>query len=457
MEDFLLNGKTAQKLYSFAKEMPIFDYHCHLSPKEIYEDLPFQSITQMWLGGDHYKWRAMRYAGVAEEYITGDKDDYEKFEAFAKVLGRLIGNPLHHWAHMELAMYFGVDKPLNEYTAREIFDTCNDVIKNKRFSPKYLIEHSNVTLVATTDDPADDLCYHQKLKDNGSFRVIPTFRPDRAFKIESAEYKEYLSTLSATSGTDISDYAALMKALSDRLDFFDITGCRSSDHSVEGLNHTYLSDSKLEIIFQKAVKNEALTQTEIDSFKISSLLKMAKEYYKHDFVMQLHLGTIRNNNIRNFQTLGADTGFDSPNDFDMAVPVSRFLDCLDQTNQLPRTILYSLNSKDNLVLASQAANFPKENSPGHVQYGSAWWFCDHKDGITEQLKTLLSQGMLPFFVGMLTDSRSYLSYARHDYFRRILCSLLASYVDSGEYRYQEEILKKIVHNVSYYNAVEFFK
>ena len=456
-KNYLLGSPSAKKLYKYADKMPIFDFHCHLSPKEIYEDEPFKNITQMWLYFDHYKWRAMRYKGVSESLVTGPESDYNRFLAYAKVVSRLPGSPLFHWTKMELSKFFGVDEALNEKNAEKIFEICNKKIKDEKMSPRSLIVKSGVKFIGTTDDPCDTLEYHQKLKyDFKECAVAPTFRPDMAYKIENKDYKKYIEKLESASGLKISSYKELIAALENRIEFFCENGCVSSDHSIEGMNYTVLSDEELEAIFQRALKGEDFASCEIDSFKINSIEHLSNKYNQKNMVMQLHIGAIRNNNPTIFEKIGVDAGADSPDDFCLARQVSTLLQRCEKNGTLPKTILYNLNEKDFLSLASQAGNFPKENIAGRVQLGSAWWFNDHIDGIKSQLKTIASQSMLSSFVGMLTDSRSFLSYARHDYFRRILCSVVGEFIEKGEYEADEDILREIIEGISYTNAREFF-
>lgn len=399
-EDFMLKNETAKKLYAFAKDMPIIDYHCHISPKMIAEDYRFKNAYELFLGGDHYKWRQMRSNGIDEEYITGEADEFDKWMCFAKTMPKLIGNPLYHWTALELKRYFDIDVPLKADTAKEIWDAVNDKLKQDGFSVRGLIEKSNVDVICTTDKPYDTLEYHRQLKDFGT-KVLPAFRPD------------------------LSDIRA---DICERMDFFSENGCCISDHSIDEMNDDVIE----KIVF------------------------LGEEYAKRGWVMQLHIGALRNNNTRMFEKLGADTGFDSVNDFEIAKGLSTILDELEKKCALPKTILYCLNPKDNYVIGTMLGNFQKSPTAGKIQYGSGWWFCDNRDGMEEQLRTLANLGCLGNFIGMLTDSRSFVSYTRHEYFRRILCNLLGKWVEDGEYPADFEALREIVEGISYNNAKEYF-
>ena len=401
-EDFLLKNKTAKVLYhEFAENMPIIDYHCHLSPEMIANGYVFRNAYDLFLSSDHYKWRQMRTMGVDEEYITGNADDYEKWLAFAKIMPYLIGNPLYHWTALELKRYFDIDTPLDENSAKEIWDSVNEKLKGEGFSARALIKKSNVSVICTTDNPYDDLKYHKMLSDFET-KVLPTFRPDINGEIKSD--------------------------ITERMDYFHAQGCRLSDHSVE-----VLSDDKIE-----------------------KLVFLGKEYAKRGWVMQLHIGALRNNNTKMFEKIGADTGFDSVNDFSIALPLSKLLDELEKHDALPKTVLYCLNPKDNYVIGTMIGNFQKGPCKGKIQFGSAWWFNDNKDGIEQHLKTLANLGALGSFIGMLTDSRSFVSYTRHEYFRRILCNLIGTWVEENEYPDDMNMLEKIIKGICYNNAKEYF-
>ena len=400
-DDFMLKNETAKRLYhEFAKDLPIIDYHCHIPPEKIAENYKFKNAYDLFLGGDHYKWRLMRSNGIDEEYITGDADDFEKWKMFAKTVPLMIGNPMYHWTHLELKRYFGVNKTLSEKTAEEIWEQVNDCLKKDEFTAQGLIKMSNVETICTTDNPYDDLKYHKQLKDF-DVKVIPAFRPD-------------LSNIKSD--------------ITDRMDYFNENGCKLSDHAVDEINDDI----------------------------IEKLVFLGEEYAKRGWTMQLHIGAMRNNNTRMFEKLGADTGFDSVNDFEIAQGISKLLNALEMKDRLPKTILYTLNPKDNYVLGTMLGNFQKAPTPGKIQFGSGWWFNDNRDGMEEQMKALANLGLLSRFVGMLTDSRSFVSYPRHEYFRRIFCNLIGRWVEDGEYPDDSEMLKEIVEGVCYNNAKEYF-
>jgi glucuronate isomerase len=458
-KDFLLETETAKKLYhEYAKDMPIFDYHCHLSPKEIAENKKYKNITEIWLGGDHYKWRAMRSNGVTEDYITGDKSDKEKFLKWAETVPYLIGNPLYHWTHLELKEYFGIEETLSPKTAEFIWEKCNELLQTKEFTAKELIKNSNVKGLCTTDDPIDSLEYHIEIAKDKEFgvKVLPTFRPDKAININKEEFVSWVSKLSEVVGYKIDSYSKLLKALEERIEFFHKIGCRISDH---GLDTIYFQTSKLEEveeIFLKGLSEEELTSNEVEKYMTAIMVFLGKEYSKRKWTMQIHLGAIRNNSKRMFRSLGADTGFDSIGDYNFAKELSKYLDSLDDTDELPQTILYSLNPRDNYTLATMLGNFQGGGKPGKIQHGSGWWFNDQRDGMVDQMKSLANLGLLSRFVRMLTDSRSFLSYTRHEYFRRILCNLLGVWIENGEYPADYEMLEKIVKGISYENAKDYF-
>ncbi|MGN0467740.1 MAG: glucuronate isomerase [Acutalibacteraceae bacterium] len=456
--DFLLKSETQKELFhSFAENKPIFDWHCHLSAKEIYENKAPENLYDLWLTGDHYKWRAMRSAGVNEKYITGDGEPFEKFSAFADTLTYAIGNPLFHWSHLELQRYFGINKVLSKETAKEIWDEAKEKIASGDFRPRTLIEKSNVFALCTTDDPCDSLVYHKKLKEDGfCVKVLPAFRPDKAINIETGDFSEWLEALSASSDMNISTYDDMCKALVCRMDFFKEMGCCASDQSVSAVVYAPATKEELEEIFKKAKNGDSLSKNELDKYKFETLVFLGKEYAGHGFAMELHLGAMRNNNSRMFASIGADSGFDSIDDPQVAFGLSRLLDTLDKDGLLPRTILFNLNPKDNYVLGTMLGNFQSDEAKSKIQFGSAWWFNDNIDGMTSQLKTLANLGVLGAFVGMVTDSRSFLSYPRHEYFRRILCSLIGSWVDDGLYPYDKKALEKIIGGISFDNSVNYF-
>ena len=451
-KDFLLSSETAKQLYhKYAASMPIIDYHCHLDPREIYEDRQFENITQVWLGGDHYKWRLMRSAGVDESYITGEASDREKFQRWAETLGLAIGNPLYHWSHLELRNYFGYTGALNGDTAEEVWQLCNE--KLKTLSARRLILNSKVKALCTTDDPADSLEWHQKLAEDASFdvQVLPSFRPDKALGIEKADYLAYLKRLG-----EIHSFAQLVDALKQRLAFFVSLGCRVSDHGMEGVPYAPAAEAEIETIFQRRLAGEQPDAQEQKQFKTALMLELGREYHRLGVVMQLHFGVIRDNSHRVFRALGPDAGIDSIGDQPSIKDLAAFLGALDDTGELPKTILYSLNPNDNAALVTVMGAFQTGEAIGKVQHGSAWWFNDHKRGMIDQLTTLAADGYLAGFVGMLTDSRSFLSYARHEYFRRILCDLLGSWVENGEFPNDEKALQAIVEGICYRNAARFF-
>lgn len=448
-KNFMLQNKTGKKLYyDFAEQMPIIDYHCHLEPKKIAENYKFSDTYDLFLGGDHYKWRQMRSFGIAEEYITGDTDVYEKWMGFARVFPYLIGNPIYHWTSLELKRYFGIDVPLCEDTAKEIWDECNKKLAGDDFSAKALIEKSNVKIICTTDDPADTLEYHKKIKSDGfSTTVLPTFRPDKAVNIESDDFAGYIKN------ANVGSFAELISWLENKIAFFHENGCRLSDHA---MNYIPFSLGDASEVFEKRMEGKELSQNEIDIFKTAVITECAKNYAKLDWTMQLHIGALRNNNSKMFSLLGPDTGFDSVNDICIAEKLSKFLDNLCKQDALPKTILYTLNPKDNYVLGTMLGNFQEGPYKSKIQFGSGWWFNDNKDGMEAQMKALANLGVLGKFVGMLTDSRSFVSYTRHEYFRRILCNMLGSWVETGEYPNDQKMLEKIVKGICYDNAKEYF-
>ena len=458
-QNFMLHNDTAVKLYhDFAKEMPIFDYHCHLSPQMICEDQPFDNITQIFLGGDHYKWRYMRSCGVDEELITGGASDYDKFKAFCASLQYAIGNPLYHWTHLELQRYFGIDTIVREDTADEIWEKANACIKETRMSPAKLINESNVAVICTTDDPADDLAWHKKTaeKKHVNAKVLPTFRPDFMINIDKPTYRDYIAKLSAVSETMINSYADLIQAVYSRVDYFHSVGCRISDHALDSVPYEAVTEKEADEVFQKAMRGEALTQKEVDAYKSYTLIQLGRKYSDCGWTCQLHIGALRSNNTRMLEKLGADTGFDSISDYCIAAPLAKLLDAMEIQGKLPKTILYTLNPKDNYVLATMIGNFQGNEVPGKIQFGSGWWFNDQRDGMREQMKALANLGALNKFVGMLTDSRSFLSYPRHEYFRRIMCNLLGEWVEDGEFPADMNTLETIVKGISFNNAKNYF-
>lgn len=458
-EDFLLDTDCAKKLYhSFAAPLPILDYHCHIDPKDIAENRQFQTITKLWLSGDHYKWRQMRSNGVEERYITGDASDWEKFLKWAETLEKLIGNPLYHWSHLELKRYFHYEGCLNKETAKEVWELCNEALKAPEMSAQGLIRQSGVALICTTDDPADSLKWHDVIKNDHSFDtvVLPAWRPDKAMQAEEKGFADYVKRLEEASGCAIRSFEDMKEAMRKRMKYFHERGCRISDHGLSYVMHTPASPKELEAIFQKALTGNSLTFEEAAKYKSEFLLFLGREYHRLGWAMQLHYGCIRNNNRAMFSALGPDTGFDAIGNNAPASQLAGFLNQLAQKGELPKTILYSLNPADNAVIGAMIGCFQDASAAGKMQQGCAWWFNDHKTGITEQLTSLANLGTLGNFIGMLTDSRSFLSYTRHEYFRRILCSLIGGWVENGEYPYHEAALKKIIQGICYDNAAAYF-
>lgn len=458
-EDFLLSTATAQKLYhEYAEVMPILDYHCHLNPQEIYEDRKFENITQVWLGGDHYKWRQMRSNGVEEKYITGDASDREKFQKWAETLEMAIGNPLYHWSHLELKRYFGYEGYLNGETAEEVWNLCNAKLAEDGMSTRNLIRQSNVTLVCTTDDPVDSLEWHKKIAEDPTFdvQVLPAWRPDKAMNLEKADYLEYLEKLSEVSKIQVTSFKTLIEALKNRMDFFEENGCTVSDHGLEYVMYQPAGEDDIEKIFAKRLSGEMVTRQEELQFKTAYMVALGKEYHKKDWVMQLHYGVKRDNNQSIFCKLGPDAGIDCINNYAPSSEMAAYLNALAENDELPKTILYSLNPVDNAAIGTIIGCFQGSETVGKIQQGSAWWFNDHKTGMMEQMTSLASLGLLGNFIGMLTDSRSFLSYTRHEYFRRILCELIGGWVENGEYPADYKTLEKMIKGISYNNAVRYF-
>ena len=446
-DDFMLKNEPAKKLYEMVKDLPIIDYHCHLNPQMIAEDYKFRNVYDLFLGGDHYKWRQMRTNGVDEEYITGGADEYEKFKAFAKTMPYLIGNPLYHWTHLELKKYFGIEEHLSEATCESIWNRVNECLAKPEYSAQNLIKMSNVEVVCTTDDPIDTLEYHEQLKDF-STKVLPTFRPDKAVEIGKETFVPYIEQVG------VKTYAELVNWMKERIAYFDAHGCRLSDHALE---YVPFCIGDAEAAFNKRMAGEELTKAEIDAFKTEMLKVCATEYTRLGWAMQLHIGALRNNNRRMYDKLGADTGFDSINDLCIAEDLAAFLNNLEYDKVLPKTILYTLNPKDNYVLGTMLGCFQSSEVAGKIQFGSGWWFNDQRDGMEGQMTSLANLGMIARFVGMLTDSRSFVSYPRHEYFRRIFCNLIGKWVEENEYPEDYDTLKEIVQGVCYYNAKNYFK
>lgn len=460
-EDFLLGTETARKLYhDHAEKMPIIDYHCHINPMEIYENKRYDTITEVWLGGDHYKWRAMRSCGVPERYITGDATPAEKFQKWAETIPNLIGNPLYHWTHLELQRYFGITEPLTGDNAMEIYETCNRILAQPDMSVRGIIRKSGVKLICTTDDPVDDLKVHELLAADPTAPavVLPAFRPDKAMRADKPTFPQYVSQLEAVVGYAINTVEDMRRALADRIAYFADHGCRVSDHALDYCFCEEATEEELNDIFARAKAGKGITWGEQLKYHTALLIAVGKEYSRRDWVVQFHFGCLRDNSRVNFRKLGPDTGFDSMNDAPNAAGLARLLGTLEEQNALGKTILYSLNPSDNGIAGSIMGAFQTDSPiPGKIQQGSAWWFNDHKPGMEAQMVSLMSLGAMGSFNGMLTDSRSFLSYTRHEYFRRILCNLFGNLVENGEYPADMERLGKMVENISYNNTLHYFR
>ena len=467
-ENFLLQSESAKRLYhDFSKEMPIIDYHNHLIPKQIAENASFENITQIWLYGDHYKWRAMRTNGVNERYCTGNASDEEKFQKYAETVPYTMRNPLYHWTHLELLRYFDIDILLNKDSASEIYQHCSSKLKQPDFRVQPLLKKMKVELIGTTDDPTDSLEYHEQLKNSsptpalpdglGALVTVPTFRPDKAMAIDNlSAFVEYVQKLAVVSGVSIQNYDDFLQALLQRYAHFVALGCKATDHGLEQIYAEDYTDSEIRIIFGKAIDNQDLTSLEILKFKSAMLVWFGHQNHAHGLIQQFHLGALRNNNQRLLSQLGPDTGFDSIGDFSQARSLSKYLNKLDSTNQLTKTILYNLNPSDNAIFAAMIGNFQDGSVAGKIQFGSGWWFLDQKDGMEQQINTLSNMGLLSRFVGMLTDSRSFLSYPRHEYFRRILCNMIGKDIENQELPNDIEWLGKMVQDICYFNAKTYF-
>ena len=460
-DDFLLQTETARILYhSYAKKMPIFDYHCHLSASDIAEDKKFTNIAQIWLYGDHYKWRAMRSNGIKEKFCTGDASDWEKFYAWAQTVSYTIRNPLYHWTHLELKTFFNIkDKVLNPDTAKEIYETCNDTIAAGNLSPFVIFKKMNVKILYTTNDPVETLEYHTRIKSEGKCpaKVYPCFRPDKGMAVENPVlFNKWVDKLAEVSKINIKNYNSYIESLHSRHNFFHSLGCRISDHALETVYAEPFEKSEISDIFDKVRFKKQLDAIEVRKFKTAIMLEFGRWDCEKEWAMQIHIGAMRNNNSKMTKLLGPDAGFDSICDLEIAKPLLRFLDTLDKDNKLPKTILYNLNPKDNEVLASAIGNFQDGSMPGKMQFGSAWWLLDQKDGIEKQINALSNMGLLSRFIGMVTDSRSLLSYSRHEYFRRILCNIFGNDIENGYLPDDIEFIGKTVENISYNNAVSYF-
>ena len=457
-EDFLLTTETAKNLYhNYAEKLPIIDYHCHLSPQEIYEDVRYENITQVWLGADHYKWRQMRSNGVEEKYITGDASDREKFQKWAETLEKAIGNPLYHWSHLELKKYFGYEGHLCGDTAQEVWDLTSEKLKQENMSARGLILQSNVDTICTTDDPIDSLEWHRKIKEDGfEVKVLPAWRPDKAMNIEKADFAQYIEKLAQVSGVEIKDFDSLIEALKNRMDFFAENGCTVSDHGLEYVMYESYEPAEVNEIVKTRLSDGILTKTEERKYKTAFMTALGREYAKKNWVMQLHYGVQRDLNKKVFNALGPDAGIDAINTYSSSIEMGQYLNALAIDDSLPKTIIYSLNPADNAAIGTVIGCFQDSSAVGKIQHGAAWWFNDHKTGMMEQMTSLANLGLLGNFVGMLTDSRSFLSYTRHEYFRRIMCELIGGWVENGEYPDDEKALKQIVEGISYYNCKNYF-
>jgi glucuronate isomerase len=458
-ENFLLQTKTAEYLFhEHAARMPIIDYHCHLSPEQAAVNRNFDNITQPWLYGDHYKWRAMRANGINERFCSGDATDREKFDKWAETVPFTLRNPLYHWTHLELQRYFGITDLLSPKTADAIYEKTSSLLRQNDFGPIGLMKKMHVEIVCTTDDPVDSLEYHRKIKDsNQGVRILPAWRPDKLLMVDdNLKFNEYIDQLAAVSNVDIRSYSLLLEALDKRHEFFHKAGCRLSDHGLESFYAEEYTGAEINTIFLKVRSGSSLNHDEVLKFRSAILFEHAVMDHGRGWTQQFHIGALRNNNTRMFNTYGADGGFDSVGDYSFAIPMSRFLNRLDNAGKLTKTILYNLNPADNEIMATMIGNFQDESVPGKIQWGSGWWFLDQKDGMEKQLNALSNHGLLSRFVGMLTDSRSLLSYPRHEYFRRVLCNLIGNDVERGELPDDKEWLGKTVEDISYYNARNYF-
>lgn len=458
-EDFLLHSDFARILYhDYAKNLPIIDYHNHLPPAELAGNRQFENISKIWLAGDHYKWRAMRTLGINEHFITGGASDLEKFQKWSATVPYTMRNPLYHWSHMEMRRYFGVDELLTAENATVVYQQTSEMLQHPDFRAQRLLERMNVEVVCSTDDPADNLEQHEKYHlTNGQVKLYPAFRPDKSFAIENSEtYRAYLQKLGSAAGFEITSFDKLVEALSKRVDFFHSRGCRLSDHGLENLVFSKNEQLSSDSILTKALRGIPLTEEEIKHFKFKTLQKLCKMYHAKGWVQQFHLGALRNTNSRMLKTLGPDTGFDSIGDYDQATAMADFLNHLDSSDQLAKTVLYNLNPRDNEVLATMIGNFNDGSVKGKIQFGSGWWYLDQKDGMEKQINTLSNMGLVSCFIGMLTDSRSFLSFPRHEYFRRILCNLFGKDVENGELPWDEKWLGQLITDICYQNAKNYF-
>jgi glucuronate isomerase len=457
-DDFLLGNKTAVKLYhQYSENQPIIDFHCHLSPAMIAEDRQFANITQAWLEGDHYKWRAMRTNGINEKYCTGKESDNEKFAKWAETVPYTVGNPLYHWTHLELARYFNITDLLSPKTSTAIYEKANALLQTKEFTVRSLLKRMKVEVVCTTDDPADTLEFHKKLKDSFEIAVLPTWRPDNVVKTEDpVKFKAYINKLELASGIEIKDFSKLVEALDNRHKFFNDTGGKASDHGLDRFYYAPFSASEADNIFRKVLSGALLSDEEAEKYKTAIMTELCRMNHKRGWTQQFHVGAMRNNNNRMFRQMGPDTGWDSIGIAQDALKMSKFLSSLDDTNQLAKTILYNLNPADNEMMITMAGNFNDGSAPVKVQYGAAWWFLDQKNGMEKHIRDLASLGLMRRFIGMVTDSRSFISYPRHEYFRRIVCNFVGEEVENGTIPDEEELLKPLIEGISYKNAKEQF-
>ncbi|HPA86589.1 MAG TPA: glucuronate isomerase [Bacteroidales bacterium] len=457
-DDFLLGSRTARRLYhEYAENQPIIDFHCHLSPAMIADDRQFDNLGQAWLEGDHYKWRAMRTNGISEHYCTGDATPAEKFEKWAETVPAAIGNPLYHWTHLELARYFGIYDLLSPATASKIYEEASSMLRSLEFSTRSLIRKMKVEIICTTDDPADSLEHHMALRDSFEVRVLPTFRPDNVVKTEDpVKFTDYINRLETASGKKISSFTDLVEVLDERHDFFHRNGARLSDHGLERFYYSPYTDKEVNRIFRKLLDHDTVSPEEAEKFKTAAMTELCRMNHKRGWTQQFHVGALRNNNSRMFRKMGPDTGWDSIGVPQDAVKMSSFLNSLDNTDQLAQTILYNLNPADNEMMVAMAGNFNDGTRPVKVQYGAAWWFLDQKTGMEKHLKDISALGLLRRFVGMVTDSRSFLSYPRHEYFRRILCNKVGEEIDRGIIPDEEELVRPLIEGISYRNAKEYF-
>lgn len=457
----MLNNKIAVELYhNYAEKMPIYDYHCHLSSKDIAENKKFKNITELWLSGDHYKWRALRAHGIDERFITGNANDEEKFKAWAETVPNTIGNALYHWTHIELKKYFGIDELLNEDNWEKIYIHCNDLLKQDDYSVQALIKRSNVKVICTTDDPTDDLYYHDQIAQQKDFgvKVLPTFRPDKGLEINKDTFVEFVKNLEKVTNRIFSSFTDYLNALEERIQYFHDKGCRVSDHGLSEIPFAAFEENELDTIFKAGLVGDQVSLEDEKKFKTAILMFLAKCYKQKNWAMQIHFGAIRNNNLKMFKELGPDAGFDSINDQgEVAPPLNALLNAFDLEDSLPKMIIYNLNPMYNDLIGTTIQNFQTEAGvPGKIQFGSGWWFNDTKPGMIRQLSSLADQALLAHFVGMLTDSRSFISYSRHEYFRRVLCNLVGSWVEDGEIPNDPALLQKLIENICYYNAKNYF-